>query len=496
MYCENCQREVASTKNPHTGLLQCSHCGTEKRSTFSDANSSIAETAHALLKRWEQSRGQNEEQAPASRQKQPLSVDDALAAQPSLAESSRSSRQSGIDITAELLENADSIQAELESSQQYSGRAANREQLEDSFAEAAPARAEQMKPEASFSSAGSYSAKELAETYAMQKENSSRRSEPEKPAAPAYAEQPRAPRSASAQSAPKQDSQSKAPTSRPADSAAASVRSDYRESEKPSFDAESSSYKDALLKSLQPSADEQIDSFVPERFSQESKAEAESPKPEAKSQPTAPKASKPALDIPETIIAKQQKLDAAKEAAKSTTAAAGSTAGQKPAASQPAPKQPKAPARQGQVRFAPPAGHDTDFDVQQAIERHHRKQRNWSAIIGQLLALCGAVCMTGGIAIVIGNRFGSLEVAETTGWLSMAGGHLLFILGIYTHLTSRVEQIWQDVHQRSDDLARILLQQQRSQQMLYRAASAPADTDDEYGMSDSSFERQSLTRSA
>ena len=485
MYCENCQREVASTKNPHTGLLQCSHCGTEKRSSFSDANSSIAETAHALLKRWEQSRGQNEEQAPAPRQKQPLSVDDVLSAQPSPPESSRSSRQSGIDITAELLENADGIQAELESSQQYSGRSDNREQLEESVAEAMAARAEQTKPEASFSSAGNYSAKELAETYAMQKENSSRRSEPEKPAAPAYAE-----------FAPKQDSQSKVPTSRPADSAASSVRSDSRESESSSFDAESSSYKDALLKSLQPSADEQIDSFVPERFSQDSKAEAESYKAEAKSQPAASKASKPPLDIPETIIAKQQKLDAAKEEAKSTTATAASNASQKPAASQPAPKQPKAPARQGQVRFAPPAGHDTDFDVQQAIERHHRKQQNWSAIIGQLLALCGAVCMTGGIAIVIGNRFGSLEVAETTGWLSMAGGHLLFILGIYTHLTSRVEQIWQDVHQRSDDLARILLQQQRSQQMLYRAASAPAETDDEYGMSDNSFERQSLTRSA
>ncbi|MBR9802836.1 hypothetical protein GYB59_14605 [bacterium] len=494
MYCENCQREVASTKNPHTGLLQCSHCGTEKRSNFSDANSSIAETAHALLKRWEQSRGQNEEQPPAPRQKQPLSVDDALAAQPSLPESSRSSRQSGIDITAELLENADSIQAELESSQQYAGRSANREQLEEPFAESVPARAEQKKPQASFSSAGNYSAKDLADTYAMQKENSSRRSEPERPAASAYAEQPRAARSASAESVSKQDS--KAPTSRPTDSAAASVRSDYRESESPSFDAESSSYKDALLKSLQPSADEQIDSFVPERFSQEAKAEAESHKPEAKSQPAAPKASKPPLDIPETIIAKQQKLDAAKETGKSTAAAAGSTASQKPAGSPPAPKQPKAPTRQGQVRFAPPAGHDTDFDVQQAIERHHRKQRNWSAIIGQLLALCGAVCMTGGIAIVIGNRFGSLEVAETTGWLSMAGGHLLFILGIYTHLTSRVEQIWQDVHQRSDDLARILLQQQRSQQMLYRAASAPADTDDEYGMNDNSFERQSLTRSA
>ena len=66
--------------------------------------------------------------------------------------------------------------------------------------------------------------------------------------------------------------------------------------------------------------------------------------------------------------------------------------------------------------------------------------------------------MTCGIAIVIGSRFGSLEIAETTGWLTAAGGHLLFVLGIYTHLSSKMDQVWSEMHARQDELTRLLSQ--------------------------------------
>jgi len=117
---------------------------------------------------------------------------------------------------------------------------------------------------------------------------------------------------------------------------------------------------------------------------------------------------------------------------------------------------------QGRVRFTPPEIDDEkkidDLGIQQAIERHHRKQRNWSVLFAQLMVYGGALAMTCGIAIVIGTRFGSMGIAETTGWLTMAGGHLLFVLGIYTHLSSKMEQVWSEMHARHDELTRLLNQ--------------------------------------
>lgn len=123
----------------------------------------------------------------------------------------------------------------------------------------------------------------------------------------------------------------------------------------------------------------------------------------------------------------------------------------------------------GEVKFATREQgnpqEEVEFDIHQAIERNCRKQRNWSAILGQLLSLGGALAMTGGFAVVLGNWFGKIDVPETTGWLAVAGGHLLFVLGLYTHLTSRIEQVWHELHGRSDDLQRLLLQMQRMQQL-------------------------------
>jgi len=477
MYCENCQREVASTKNPHTGLLQCSHCGAEKRSTVADANSSIAETAHALLKRWEQSRGQAEPPPATPRKSQPLSVEDALATQPALSseaetyrlgreEDSRRKQNSGIDITAELLENADDLQSEL-------AAASHRE---DEFAiSSRPVSAERKE----------YSREkptEVSETFTARSDSQfSLSSDP------------------SSATEVKSGRDSRAPSVE-SKSVMANSSNDFTPDEEtfvPSRKEErptgTPSYTEALLESLQSPAREEV---------------AETPKPPAKaSEPAAKRPELPtevATEKAAAPVRANRKADADRETTESLTPSTPAPERAPKQESTPAP-QPAArrnaaprnsPQRQGQVRFAPPAGQNTDFDVQQAIERHHRKQRNWSAIIGQLLALGGAVCMTGGIAVVIGNRFGSLEVAEATGWLALAGGHLLFILGIYTHLTSRVEQIWQDVHHRSDELARILLQQQRSQEMLYRASNRETQTDDEYGMGEPAFERKQFSRSA
>lgn len=119
---------------------------------------------------------------------------------------------------------------------------------------------------------------------------------------------------------------------------------------------------------------------------------------------------------------------------------------------------------QGKVQFANSARKLAEFENQQVFQspitpKAAGKQRNWSVLIGQFLAFGGALAMTGGAAIIIGNRFGSLEIAETTGWLAVAGGHMLFVLGLYTHLTSRVEQTWHDLHLRSDEIYRLLEQQ-------------------------------------
>lgn len=119
---------------------------------------------------------------------------------------------------------------------------------------------------------------------------------------------------------------------------------------------------------------------------------------------------------------------------------------------------------QGRLRFAPTEEAEETIDdlgIQQAIERHHRKEQNWSVLFGQFMVYCGAIVMTAGIGIVIASRFGSLTVAESTGWLTLAGGHLLFVLGIYTHISSKLEQLWNDQHRRADDLSRLIIQQQK-----------------------------------
>ncbi|MCA8984410.1 MAG: hypothetical protein KDA76_11655 [Planctomycetaceae bacterium] len=153
----------------------------------------------------------------------------------------------------------------------------------------------------------------------------------------------------------------------------------------------------------------------------------------------------------------------------------------------------------GKVKFSPAPERLDDLDIQQAIERHHRKPRNWSAILGQFLAFSGALAMTGGAAIVIANRFGTVEISETTGWLALAGGHLLLVLGIYTHLTSRIEQVWHEMHQRSDEIQKLILQQQAWQHKVQAGSSreynfsggTPAETDSHDARA---FQRDSLAR--
>ncbi|MEZ5950798.1 MAG: hypothetical protein R3C12_16590 [Planctomycetaceae bacterium] len=76
----------------------------------------------------------------------------------------------------------------------------------------------------------------------------------------------------------------------------------------------------------------------------------------------------------------------------------------------------------GKVKFSPAPERLDDLDIQQAIERHHRKPRNWSAILGQFLAFSGALAMTGGAAIVIANQFGNRRNLRNHGLACLGGG--------------------------------------------------------------------------
>ncbi|MBL4882994.1 MAG: hypothetical protein JKY95_00480 [Planctomycetaceae bacterium] len=153
---------------------------------------------------------------------------------------------------------------------------------------------------------------------------------------------------------------------------------------------------------------------------------------------------------------------------------------------------------QGRLRFSP--AEDTeeiidDLGIQQAIEKHHRKDRNWSVIFGQFMVYCGAIAMTCGIGIVIVNRFGSLGIAESTGWLTLAGGQLLFVLGIHTHLSNKMEQLLNDIHQRNDDLTRLILQQ--SSQVSAKTIPTPKTESISRDSSiNASFQRGSLQETA
>ena len=121
-----------------------------------------------------------------------------------------------------------------------------------------------------------------------------------------------------------------------------------------------------------------------------------------------------------------------------------------------------------------------------------RPKKNFSAIFGQFLVLCSALGMTGGLGIVILNRFGaSIQFNEATGWLTFAGSHLLFVLGVYTNLSSRMEQVLNDVHSRYDELTKVIAYQQALTESN-RKNQAPESPAPSAG-NDNSFERSSRT---
>jgi len=478
MYCDQCQREVSTSKNPHTGQLQCAQCGTVQAAEASLSQPTIAQTAHALLKRWEESRPQTKPaEQPTATTKQTTHKSAPLIQERDLPPSTAS----GIDISAYLadFDQQESLLAPeldeepllLESPQDREHISAPVSRSLDSVAENRSSPRTQFQSDQHSDSTYELArqAIDAAADWSAQPGTTSERtviSSPRSQRTPVVAESsPPVLTNASAIShSVERQSAGVDPATVPAARTSRAV--EPRQPVAPSaVNTETPAFAEGTERT--PGTSPQT---LPRQRTDDNSSRASSNDEGillGASQSTSAPRPLTAQDVESSRVVQPGEAFSAMSAAPETPAPVASPAELRPV-------ERKATA-QGQVRFQTPE-HIEDFDIQQAIERHHRKQRNWSALLGQLLAFSGALAMTGGIAIVIGNRFGSLELAETTGWLSLAGGHLLFILGIYTHLTSRCEQTWNDLHQRSDDLMRLLLQQQQAQQLLLQQMQRPLPT--------------------
>ncbi len=464
MFCDRCQREVAAMKSPQTGALHCSQCGAEKKSTVSVNNHSIAQTAHALLKRWEESREKDQPQETSAEVVQTPSAGQVIR------KASEQIRQNPQDFSETELELP--ALPELNTF-------AETEILADlpdfSWDESAWQTQAAASPPASASPAEQKVSRPQSEPAAIEKRpalstDHSSWNSPEKTLSASLREH----------SAVSHLNIQPADTAPPKKPPAQLVRNE-------SMPAPVAQAKPVEPAKPRETASEQKNSFPnPPDFASLlnqkqgiSSETRETSMKQSAAQPQFTSESHPSGTLERSYTASE--LEKSFDIGKPEKSFDASEAQTLPT--------------QGQLKFGRTAQKLTDLENLQSFAPTTRKQRNWSAGIGQLLAFTGALAMTGGAAIVIGNRFGSLEMAETTGWLAVAGGHLLFLLGIYTHLTSRVEQIWHDLHGKSEDLQRLIQQQQHMQQTYFnqlRPQSAPLSREQGAG-STATFQRSDFS---
>ncbi len=406
MWCDHCQEEIVPVAGKNDSSIQeCSQCGkalvpvegkgSEPAAADQSGSSSIAQTAHALLKRWEASRPVSESMSTSEPDAAPETATDKAVTSRSPLETARSGKPASFPAKSETEQKtisagnsnipSDNIFDDIPSGLDVS------EMLPDLVSPAKP---------------------ELKSSSFLK--DQTKKTEQKKAASISAAPSPRP------SSSKTEASQTETATTR-TDSA--------KQKQSQPAGATLAAQNDAgslLNRSVEPPAQRKTQSASTENKKQaeaSTSPETQSEKPGMfKTKSKVKQVAQPVVDMPESV--------------------------------------------QGRVRFTPPGAHSAnkndekidDLGIQQAIERHHRQQRNWSVLFAQLMVYGGALAMTCGIAIVIVNWFGSIEITETTGWLTLAGGHLLFVLGIYTHLSSKMEQVWSEMHARHDELARLLNQ--------------------------------------
>jgi len=395
MWCDQCRAEVSTSRSPVTGLEQCTECGQELGSSEPVTNQTIAQTAQALLKRWEESR---------------------------LDEPGQPVDEADDDLTDQFERAYDSSESLL------------KEQPEE------PARPEPKRTSPVMKMP-------VRPTPAPKAENVERPSIPTPQSRSAKlelpnVEQPRAERPAAPsmpQAAPKLERRPEQPAPRPQQPEP--TRSETAEPPRRSFS------KPELQKQTPSPA-------APAPRAARNDAAALMNRETATREPMNREPQKPTTSIP------------VGDALRDDAPAARSAAPESKIPERPSTE----PRREGQVKMSAPAYEAPSFTLP---EKSTRPGRNWSAIFGQTLVLLGGLGMTAGVGIVIACKFGNVaQLTESTGWLTFAGCQLMFVFGIYTNLSSRMEQVLVEMHRRCDDLSTIIAQQQT----VIRAANPRPET--------------------
>ncbi len=392
MWCDNCHAEVNTSQSPVSGLEQCTECGSEMESATSLGNQSIAQTAHALLKRWEETRFEPE--SVASHEEEQVSEP---VAQQSSSRPAKVYQDETSEVEEERLQSPPPI---------LPGPSAP--PVQSVVKKQAPQPTQQPLERPRTANPFSFPKRTARlDTKTMPK------SQPPKTVtnttllnttAINTAEKPQAERRSFGKTEPKEKFEPTIPARKSASNDASTLMEKARQPEVTPRQLNVNSQK-------QPTLEQTIS------------------RPQLEPRMT----QNPAISAADISAPRQQT---------SNTEA-------------------QTEAREGQVRFTPRKSETfADFEPQQDYTPTKRA-RNWSAIIGQALVFCSSLGMTGGIGIIIAARFGAgIDIAESTGWLAFAGSHLIFVLGIYTNLSSRMEQVLNEMHSRSDELAQILTYQQ------------------------------------
>ncbi|MCG6156929.1 hypothetical protein [Rubinisphaera margarita] len=402
MWCDQCRAEVSTSHSPVTGLEQCTECGQELGSSEPVTNQTIAQTAQALLKRWEESR---------------------------LDEPAETVDAADDDLTDQFERAYDSSESLLKEQPEEPARP---EPKRTSPVMKMPSRPTPAPP-----------------TPAPKAENVERPSVPTPQSRPARlelpnVEQPRAERPAPSmpQAAPKMERRPEQPAPRPQQQEPARpARSEASEPPRRSFSKPEPQKNPPAPTAPAPRAARNDAAALMNREPMNRETQNREPQ-------------KPVASIPVG--------DALRDEAPASRATS-------PVSS--TPERPTTePRREGQVKMSAPAYEAPSFALP---EKSTRPGRNWSAIFGQTLVLLGGLGMTAGVGIVIACKFGNVaQLTESTGWLTFAGCQLMFVFGIYTNLSSRMEQVLVEMHRRCDDLSTIIAQQQT----VIRAASPRPET--------------------
>lgn len=417
MWCDNCHAEVNTSQSPVSGLEQCTECGNELEAATTLGNQSIAQTAHALLKRWEETRYEQEPTAskedeqtsqPAPQQpvvrrvEQPHAPAKPVVAATRTEEAYQSDEQ---EIEEEQLQSPPPM---ISSPAKPPAQPVVQKQTpqQDSL----PLERQRLANPISFPKrAANIDMKPLPKTLT-----------PPKTQTPTKAQSPKT----VTNSAEKQQAERRS-----------FGKTEPKENNKPPIPAGKSASNDAaglMAKTRQPEVSPRNPSATAPSFT-------------AQKQPT----------LEQTLSRPQSEPSMTQEP--SVTSVDNSAPREQSLREQ----SPQSDVRDGQVRFTPRKSETfADFEPEAEFTPAKRK-RNWSAIIGQTLVFLSSLGMTGGIGIIIAARFGAgIDIPESTGWLAFAGSHLIFVLGIYTNLSSRMEQVLNEMHNRSDELTRILSYQQ------------------------------------